>query len=378
MVARPFRKVVAGGFLLFVLLAGRAACGAQDNAVGGAVWSQLDEKPLAGVIVVLIQNEKIKDTTGEKDGVYLLRVPRSMSTFDLSFRHPAYMPKTLRNLKNTEREHKVKPVKLASYQGASIRRLSVGEIEQLIADAREELSQATSGSDAALWEAGTTTLRLLVNAAGGFDEQARQEADAGNHDAAEALLKRALHIKSRILHAGDPALAGTALAYAELLDKLGRKAEAGVLRQRAVSTVLSRAGVAEKMVMASDRYKGSMVREGFNVNTPMPEDKRIRLGVSTVAVPVFLRGLDVENFWLTATSSGRVMAEVAGGTSDFDIRVVDQTGKVIAIGTDGAASWRTGAGDAYHVYLINRTSLSLFRPVRLLLEGPSAAPARRR
>lgn len=376
---RPFRKVVAGGFLLAALLAGRADGRAQENAVGGAVWSQLDERPLPGVTVSLVQDEKISDTTREQDGFYLLRVPRSLTTFSLSFTHPAYMPKTLRNLKNTETEHKVKPVKLASYQSSSVRRLGDDEINQLIADAEDEVGQAASGSDAALWEAGTTTLRLLVNAAGGFDEQARQEAEAGNQAAAEALLKKSLHIKSRILRAGDPALAGTALAYAELLDRLGRKAEADAMRQRgafappAWRALKENADVKES---GAEYYEFRRWQNAQATSTPMTGDKRLVLGGRPATATVFLRGLDVEDFWLTPTSRGQVRVDALTDTADFGVRVVDEAGKIVAASELGAASWTAAPGAAYRVYLINKTSVSAFVPV--VVTPAASAPARRR
>ena len=377
MVARSIRKVVAGGLLLFVLLAARDVYGVQDNAVGGTVWSQVDNKPLAGVTVVLMQNETVKDTTSDKDGVYVLRVPRSISTLHLTFKHPAYMPKTLRNLKNTEPQHKVKTVKLTPYDAASIRRLDEDVIQQLIADARDEISQTASGWDAALWETGTTTLRLLVNAAGAFDEQARQEDAAGNYAAAESLLKKALYIKANILSRGDPALSETVLGYAELLDKLGRKDEARSLRAQTNSEFSAWRDSSEyKLMTRAGHYPQDYAQGAFIPWTSLSDDKRVSLRDARVSVPMFLRRLDVEDFWLTAASSGVLKIEVSPDTSDFVIRAVDKTGKIVAMGEGGTASWRAEAGGVYHVYVINKTSLTSFRPVRIS-PPPAAAPASR-
>lgn len=372
--ARPLRKVVNAALLPFVLLAAFDARGAQDNAVGGTVRSLADDKPLAGVTVALAQNDQVKDTTSDRDGVYVLRVPRSIATLHLVFKHPAYMRKTLRNIKNTEPQHKVKIVKLTPYDSASLNRLGEEAVQQLIAEARAEIGQTTAGWDAALWETGTTTLRLLVNAAGALDEQARQESETGNYAAAEALLRRALRVKSEILNRGDPAVEETVQAYAELLDKLGRKDEASELRRRSSGHAFfvprgnRQSAAFNARIYPEDFASG----ERFGAWDSMPDDKRLSLDSDIVTVPVFLRGLDVEDFWLAPNARGGVTVEVMPITSEFSVRVVDEAGKVVAAGEQGEASWRAQAGAVYRVYVINRGSLTLARPVRISRERESA------
>jgi hypothetical protein len=55
----------------------------------------------------------------------------------------------------------------------------------------------------------------------------------GKDEEAELLFRRALTIREQILGARHPALSATLEAYAELLRKTGREAEAGLLEGRA-------------------------------------------------------------------------------------------------------------------------------------------------
>lgn len=356
--ARPLRKIVVG-LLPLMLLGAQAAYGIQDNAVGGSVWSRADEKPLAGVTVVLAQNEEIKDTTREQDGVYVLRVPRSMKSLHLVFKHPTHMPVTRPNLQNEESQQKVKIVKMASSDSSAIRQFDDAVIQQLISDAKSDISRTASGGDVPLWEAGTSTLTSLLDAADKFDKTAQQETAAGNYAVSESLLKKALYIKERILSEDDPAVLETIFLYGALLDKLDRKEEARKLGGRLRIPLGAPAST-------TDREDGVQF---FKVLPRATVDrKELRLGNNPVETHLYLRRLGIGRLQVNSVSDGEVVNVTVDTNGGFlDLRVLDETGKIVTTGNQGSVSWPIKAGGMYRVYMINKTSRDLILPVRISL-----------
>jgi tetratricopeptide (TPR) repeat protein len=227
-------QLVAG--MVLVALASNIAL-AQENAVGGQVRLRGSEKPLGHVRIKVAQKPDVHDTTNDKDGVYVLLIPKSLKKFDLIYEHDNCFKVADEGILNEQAQNKRPVRELRSNSTASVRTLKSEEINEIVQQSLGMVLDGLRNEAPALLEAGQANLRALSAAAEMIGEQARAESNKGDVVKAEASYKISLGILEKASPLSDE-FAGMLDQYASLLRKTGRSTLADQQAARAVQVRL--------------------------------------------------------------------------------------------------------------------------------------------
>src|SRR5437773_6817011 len=144
----------------------------QENAIGGSVRAKKGDYPIGDVTVTLAQNTAIHDNTREKDGVYVLLVPKSNKNIDLVYEHKNFLRATDQGIINEQAQNKRPIVFMRANDPQSVGALSDEELDDVVTRSKLMLILGAANNLPVLAKAGDDNLRDLQTAALTFREEA--------------------------------------------------------------------------------------------------------------------------------------------------------------------------------------------------------------
>lgn len=206
--------------LVLITVASSAAL-AQDNAIGGQVRLRGSEKPLGHARIKVAQKPEVQDVTDDKDGVYVLLIPKALKKFDLIYEHDNCFQVADEEIANEQAQHKRPVRELRSSSVAAVRNLTPAELNEIVDQANEMTSHGVQTETLALLEAGQTNLRILSTTAESIGKEAVREAEKGDVIKAEISYKTSIAILIKTSPASYE-FATILEQYATFLRKTGR------------------------------------------------------------------------------------------------------------------------------------------------------------
>ena len=196
---------------------------AQENAIGGQVRLRGSDKPLGQVRIKVAQKADVHDTTDDKDGVYVLSIPKTLKKFDLIYEHDNCFRVADEGILNEQAQNKRPVRELRPKSIAAVRTLTPKELNEIAEQSFEMIFHAAENNTPALFEAGQSNLLVLSAAAETIGNEAQAEAEKGQLAKAEEGYKTSLAILEKVRPASYQ-LAEILDEYASLLRKTGRPA----------------------------------------------------------------------------------------------------------------------------------------------------------
>lgn len=221
---------IAAAFI--VALIGAGFTYGQENAIGGSVRTRKDV-PLAGVKVHVAQKPSVYDQSREKDGVYLLSVPKSLTKIDLIYECQGYL-KVTDTIKNEQEQNKRPIITMRENDPQSIGELRDEELTEIVATANRIRERGKLEAMPAFVEMSEENLKSLSNAASSLRLQGRRYSSEAKYGEAEARFTKALVI-NQTLNPNSWEVAQTMDDYAYVLEKTNRGAKAAEMTTRALS-----------------------------------------------------------------------------------------------------------------------------------------------
>jgi hypothetical protein len=218
--------------VMLLIAAVSSAAVAQENAVGGQVRLRGSDKPLGQVTVKVPQVPDVNYTTDDKDGVYVLRIPKSVKKFDLIYERDSCFKAADEGILNEQAQNKRPVRELRSTSPTAVRTLPPGELNEIIDRSLEMRIHAIQNNTPALFEAGQSNLSTLAATALTIGNEGQTEAEKGQIDKAEESYKISLAILEMVKPTSYQ-FAGMLDQYASLLRKTGRSALADQQAARA-------------------------------------------------------------------------------------------------------------------------------------------------
>lgn len=213
-------KLQLVSILVLITLASTTAA-AQENAIGGQVRLRGSEKGLGHAKVTVAQKPEINNTTDDKDGVYVLLVPKALKKFDLIYEHDNCFRLADEEIPNEQAQHKRPFRELRSNSVAAVRALTPEELNEIVTRANDMTLKGLQTNTLPLLEAGQTNLRILATTAETIGKEATEEAKKGDVAKAEKSYKTALAILEKTTPASYQ-FARMLDEYAAFLRKTGR------------------------------------------------------------------------------------------------------------------------------------------------------------
>jgi len=213
-------KIPLVAVMMVIVLVSTAAV-AQENAVGGQVRLRGSDKPLGQVEIKVAQMPEVRYTTDDKDGVYVLLIPKSLKSFDLIYEHDSCFRMADEGIRNEQAQNKRPVRKLRPFSPSAVRSLTPAELNEIIDRSREMKMNALANNTPALLEAGQANLYALSAAAQTIGNEAQSEVEKGQLGKAEESYKLSIAIFNKVRPATYQ-LAVMHDRYAALLRKTGR------------------------------------------------------------------------------------------------------------------------------------------------------------
>jgi hypothetical protein len=155
------RRILLANWCAFLCF-GISTAKAQDgNAVGGSVRSAETEKPLEDVGVTVVNAQNVQDQTRKEDGVYTLKVPASIKSFDILYQKAGYLDATDRDVSNNQTQQKRPIVRLTPVN--AIKSLPVDALRRLLQDSKASRDRGLLTKEKILEESGKKNLAILLD-----------------------------------------------------------------------------------------------------------------------------------------------------------------------------------------------------------------------
>jgi hypothetical protein len=145
---------------IFLILWGTPKSQAQDgNAVGSSVRSADKNLPMNEVEVTVVQDRRIQDKTRGDDGVYTLKVPTSLTEFDILYHKDGYLDSMDLGIQNSQPQQKRPIARMTSVSALGL--LPNSDLQNLINSSIAAIKRGKNKGSTPLVESGKKNLELL-------------------------------------------------------------------------------------------------------------------------------------------------------------------------------------------------------------------------